>query len=338
MEMDQELYQQGIDKASAADWQGAIGLFDRVLQLNPGFAAAYYQRGLARFRQGDWSGAIDDYTRAALGDDSNPMLYYARSLAYLNAGGTEAAVADVKQAILLKPDYAAAYHLLATARQQQSAPDKAIVCYKKAAELYLDHQDIANCRRCLEAIRQLQPARLTSAPTASTPLLPPTTPEAFLQQAVEKAKQRNVAAALEDLDWALQLDPSDTQAYINRGQIRADLGDRTGAIADYRQAAQICLDRADKETAQYLLTQIQQLKQAQPAKPTYPKNVIPFPARQTTPTRKPSRAVQQKLLRLVGDDRRIVAGLVERLRQRHPDMPEDWYWEKAIYDLERDRH
>jgi hypothetical protein len=47
--------------------------------------------------------------------------------------------------------------------------------------------------------------------------------------------------------------------------------------------------------------------------------------------------VQQKLLRLVGDDRRIAAGLVERLRLRHPGMPEDWYWEKAIYDLERDR-
>lgn len=339
MEMDEALYQQGIGKASAADWQGAIELFDRVLQLNPNFAAAYYQRGLARFKQGDLSGAIDDYTRAALSDGSNnPTLYYARSLAYLNAGSTEAAIADVKQSILLKPDYAAAYHLLATARQQQTATDKAIVCYKKAAELYLDHQDIANCRRCLEAIRQLQPARLPSAPTPSTPLLLATTPEDFLQQAVEKVKQRNVAAALEDLDWALQLDPSDTQAYISRGQIRADWGDRTGAIADYRQAAQICLDRADKQTAQHLLTLIQQLKQAQPAQPTYPKNVIPFPTRQTTSTRKPSPAVQQKLLRLVGDDRRIVAGLVERLRQRHPDRPEDWYWEKAIYDLERDRH
>lgn len=334
----QELYQQGIDKANAADWQGAIECFDQVLQLHPDFAAAYYQRGLARFKQGNLQGAMDDYTRAAFSDANNPTVYYARSLAHLTAGNTEAAIADAKQAVLLKPNYAAAYHLLATVRQKQGATDKAIVGYKKAAELYLDHHDIANCRRCLEAIHKLQPPSLPSVPVPAASFSA-ITPEDFLQQAIEKAKQRNFAAALEDLDWVLQLDPGDTNAYIHRGRIRAELGDRAGAIADYRQAAQIFLDRADKDNAQALLTKIQQLQQAQPQRtsPTYPQNVVPFPSRKPHSNRKPSYAIQQKLLRLVGDDRRIVAGLVERLRQRHPDMPEDWYWEKAIYDLERDR-
>lgn len=341
-DMHQELYQQGIGKASAADWTGAIESFDQVLQLNPDFAAAYYQRGLVRFKQGNLHGAIEDYTRAALSDANNPTVHYARSLAHLSAGNTEAAVADAKQAVLLKPDYAAAYHLLATVRQKQGATDKAIVGYKKAAELYLDHQDIANCRRCLEAIHKLQPPPVPSAPIPAASFSA-ITPEDFLQQAIEKAKRRNFAAALEDLDWVLQLDPGDTDAYIHRGQVRAELGDRSGAIADYRQAAQIFLDRADKNNAQALLIKIQQLQQAQPQRTSstsprnYPKNVVPFPSRKPGSNRKPSPAIQQKLLRLIGDDRRIVAGLVERLRQRHPDMPEDWYWEKAIYDLERDR-
>ena len=89
--------------------------------------------------------------------------------------------------------------------------------------------------------------------------------------------------------------------------------------------------------AQQLLDTIKQLKtQAQR------QSVTPLPtrsrsSRQLVSTGRPSRAIQQKLLRLVGSDRSIVVGLVERLKMKNPGMPEDWYWEKAIYDLERDR-
>ncbi|MBD1882189.1 hypothetical protein [Coleofasciculus sp. FACHB-T130] len=46
---------------------------------------------------------------------------------------------------------------------------------------------------------------------------------------------------------------------------------------------------------------------------------------------------QNKLLRLLSGDRAAAMRLVERLKQRHPAKSEEWYWEKAIEDLERDR-
>ncbi|PSB15117.1 hypothetical protein C7B76_14390, partial [filamentous cyanobacterium CCP2] len=198
---------------------------------------------------------------------------------------------------------------------------------------------VANCRHCLQQIRTLQGDRSDSSrPSAS--VANPLSADAFLNEAVEKAKQRNHRAALEDLDWALRLDPADIQAYIHRGQILADLRDWRGAIADYHQAAQMFLDRADKVNAQKMLDKIQQLKAAQTqaaqSARTYPANVVPFPSRSVPPNQL-SPDIQRKLRSLVGDDRRIVAGLVDRLKQKHPGMPENWYWGKAIYDLERDR-
>lgn len=328
--MDQELYQQGLAKAAAGEFAEAISVFDQVLQLRPDFAPAYYQRGVLRFKLNQFQDAITDYTRSLLSDAGNASLYYARALAHVSAGSFESAVDDAKDAIRLKPDYAAAYHLLGTVRQKQGARQKAVISYKKAAELYLDQQDIASCRRCLNLVHQLQPL-----PYLEQPALPaPVSPEEFLQRAMEKAKFRGYSSAIEDLNWAIQIDPQDVQAYVCRAQIRATFEDVWGAIADYRHAAKLYLDRADKAKAQHLLDQIEHLQASRTAR------IYREPARTVRHTSigRVSWAVQRRLLRLVGDDRKIAAGLVERLRQRYPGMPEDWYWEKAIYDLERDRH
>jgi tetratricopeptide (TPR) repeat protein len=337
--MDQSLYQQGIANAEAGDFAAAIRIFDQVLQTNPNWGEVYYQRGLAYFKLNQFAAAIADYTRSSMSNSGNASLYYARGLAHLHLGQLEQAVADAKDAIRLKADFGAAYRLLGTVRQKQNLVEKAVMSYKKAAELYLDQQDVANCRRCLELVRQLQPAPLPTQPTVP-PLPPPLSPDEFLQQAVEKAKLKNYRGAIEDLDWAIQIDAQDPRIYVCRAEIKVNADHWDSAIEDYRQAARLYLDRGDKEKTQQILNRIDQLKVI----PLQTKPVNPRPARspsRSTLSRAPvgrvSPAVQRKLLRLVGDDRKIAAGLVERLRQRHPGMPEDWYWEKAIYDLERDR-
>jgi hypothetical protein len=40
---------------------------------------------------------------------------------------------------------------------------------------------------------------------------------------------------------------------------------------------------------------------------------------------------------MVGGDQRTVERLLKNLRLKHPGESETWYWEKAIFDLERDR-
>ena len=46
---------------------------------------------------------------------------------------------------------------------------------------------------------------------------------------------------------------------------------------------------------------------------------------------------RRQLLRMVGGNRAVADRLVLQARQRYPGRSEQWYWEKAIYDIQRDR-
>ena len=47
--------------------------------------------------------------------------------------------------------------------------------------------------------------------------------------------------------------------------------------------------------------------------------------------------LERKLLKLLGGNRNTANRLIQQSQLRYPDKSPDWHWEKAIYDLERDR-
>lgn len=47
---------------------------------------------------------------------------------------------------------------------------------------------------------------------------------------------------------------------------------------------------------------------------------------------------QRQLLRLVGGNQSVAERLVEQVKLNNPGQSEQWCWEKAIYDIHRDRH
>ncbi|MEO1621896.1 MAG: hypothetical protein AAFU53_12805 [Cyanobacteria bacterium J06632_3] len=50
-----------------------------------------------------------------------------------------------------------------------------------------------------------------------------------------------------------------------------------------------------------------------------------------------SRRTRKQLLGLVGGKATVAQRLVQDVRDRNPGRSEQWCWEKAIYDIERDR-
>ncbi|MGB3668849.1 MAG: hypothetical protein WA783_05970 [Phormidesmis sp.] len=50
-----------------------------------------------------------------------------------------------------------------------------------------------------------------------------------------------------------------------------------------------------------------------------------------------SRSTRAQLLRLVGGNAAVAQRLVSDVSDRNPGRTEQWCWEKAIYDIERDR-
>ena len=50
-----------------------------------------------------------------------------------------------------------------------------------------------------------------------------------------------------------------------------------------------------------------------------------------------ARGTRNQLLRLVGGNAAVAQRLVTDVKDRNPGRTEQWCWEKAIYDIERDR-
>ncbi len=55
------------------------------------------------------------------------------------------------------------------------------------------------------------------------------------------------------------------------------------------------------------------------------------------PLGKVDRQTQNKLTRLLGGNKKTIDRLLEQSRFKNSDRPEQWHWEKVLYDLERDR-
>ncbi|NWF61954.1 MAG: ABC transporter permease [Fischerella sp.] len=61
------------------------------------------------------------------------------------------------------------------------------------------------------------------------------------------------------------------------------------------------------------------------------------PTTQLTTQRIVDNPLKNRLIAMLDGDTAAAERLVEQARQDYPKMPESWYWERAIADLERDR-
>jgi tetratricopeptide (TPR) repeat protein len=243
--MNNEFYNKGLERAKQKDYAGAIEEFTRALQLAPYFAEAYYHRGLAYYDLGEILNAVSDFTEALKLNPQSVESYYCRALARVALKNLPGALADLEQVIRLNPHYAAAYHLRGTVYRKQGSILLAIANFKKAAELYLEQKDADSCRQCLEKIKQIQPKEKPAAIVQpSVTIAPLKSEKEYFAQLLEKAENGDTREAMEDLSWALRVDPQDAQAYCCRGVVRCKQGKYREAISDFNQALQLNFDDA----------------------------------------------------------------------------------------------
>lgn len=231
-----ELYLKGLDKAKEQDYAGAIADFSQVLQLAPYDAEAYLRRGLAYYDSGQILQAVSDYTTALNIDSKFVEAYYSRALARVALKNLPGALEDVERAISLRGNYAAAYNLRGIIRRKQGFIQDAIALFKQAAQLYLQQKDKENCRLCLEKIKQLQPPAKPAVQSQNSATAPIISTQDYFTQLLDKAEKGHTKEAIADLNWILQADPQDAQAYCCRGVVRCKMGSYREAIADFNQA------------------------------------------------------------------------------------------------------
>jgi len=121
--------QQYIDAGKAeyhrGNYDAAIYLFTKGLELNPDNQYLYNDRGLCYLEKGEIDKAIADFSKAIELDADFAEAYFNRGLAYFRTGSKytpegraslEKAISDYSKAVEIKPEYAEAYYHRGIAR------------------------------------------------------------------------------------------------------------------------------------------------------------------------------------------------------------------------------
>src|ERR1051326_3394539 len=107
----EKLYNSGIAKFSAKDYNGAITDFTQSISINPNFYKAYYNRGIVRIEMKNVQDGISDFDKAiSLAHDSCVDCYFSRAQSRYSIGSKTQAAEDYGKVIQLNPSHAQAYY------------------------------------------------------------------------------------------------------------------------------------------------------------------------------------------------------------------------------------
>ncbi len=94
-----EYYDNGCDKVSKKDFNGAIDDFTKAIKRDPDFIQAYENRGVTKFYLKDFRGAIDDYNKALEINPNDYNTHGRRGWAEFNVHEYKKAIADFTKAM-----------------------------------------------------------------------------------------------------------------------------------------------------------------------------------------------------------------------------------------------
>lgn len=127
--------QEGDRLAQTRDFAGAVAAYDRAIQMQPDFAAAYKGRGIAHKRMQQPEAALADFGKAIELDPQDAEAYVERGGAQVALNRLDLAIQDFDKAIALKPDYWQAYSGRGGARSKSGDTAGAKADWDKAESL-----------------------------------------------------------------------------------------------------------------------------------------------------------------------------------------------------------
>ena len=196
-------YKRGIAFGGLEQHKGAIGDFEKAIELNPSYTEAYYNCGAAYFGLKQYESARENYNKAIELNPSYAGAYNNRGVAFGGLGQHERAIEDYNKAIELNPSYAGAYNNRGVAFGGLGQHERAIDDYNKAIELNPGYAEPYNNRGA-----------------------------DYLDLGQHKK-------AIEDCNKAIELNPGYAKAYYIRGAAFGRLGQHEEAINDYNKAIEL---------------------------------------------------------------------------------------------------
>jgi tetratricopeptide (TPR) repeat protein len=237
--IDDSLYNDGVDFLRQGEYAGAVTKFQEALKLNPRNGSSIFNCGLAYARQGLYDQGLAEFTKYLALDAKDLDAYYNRGLTYALKGQPEAALADFNKALQLNSRDAQALYMRGFVYSKLGQAEKARADYQAALQ-----QDAGWVRQVTSG-GQDEMATYALAPEgqAKGPAGPKAAAKeggaAHKKQGKALARKGQYDEALAELHRALELDPKDGEAYALRGSIHILKGNFDQAVADFNKALEI---------------------------------------------------------------------------------------------------
>ena len=132
-------------------WESAVDAYQRVLELDPGYAAAWNNLGLLQHRMGHYERAGACYRSALDADQACPQAAFNLGSLSEDLGDFPTAVGWYRRALEVEPDYADAHFNLAGVLGKLGRNDAAVVHWRRYLELDLGSPWAHIARSHLEA-------------------------------------------------------------------------------------------------------------------------------------------------------------------------------------------
>ncbi|MDB9348529.1 serine/threonine-protein kinase [Nodularia spumigena] len=193
-----------------------------------------YQEGLKKYQAGNYQAAVENFTQAIALDSENYSAYNKRGNAFYQLGDYEQAKADTTKAIELNPQNANAYYDRGFALYELGKYKEAVADYTKAIELNSGNA-YAYYGRGL-ALVQMQENRDANEDFSTAIRLQPNYIEAYLQRGILRRRLKIYRTANQDFDAIIKINPDDARPYYQKGLIAASNNQKYAAIKEYTQA------------------------------------------------------------------------------------------------------
>ncbi|HZL71239.1 MAG TPA: protein kinase, partial [Planctomycetota bacterium] len=216
----------GTARHQTGDFQGAIADFNRVVEMDPAYEAAYDRRAFTRQAIGDLKGALADYTMCIQLLPNHGSGQGHRAVVRRELGDLEGAMKDHNRAVELRPRNAGALIDRGGTRHDLEDYQGAIADCTRGLELDGNQPAAYSIRgRSREKLGDLEGAIADF--TRGIEISPD--PAAYYADRGEAwVKLRKIAEAELDFTKAIELDPKLAYAYSGRARIRLDRGDLAG--------------------------------------------------------------------------------------------------------------
>lgn len=248
------------------DYILSIQYFNQVIQQKPYLPEPYFYRSIAKISLDDFAGAEADASRCI---EINPFIkdaYRVRAVARHNSHNFEGAIVDYEKFLQMRPDDSEIMLNMAMCELALKNHNKADSClrwclerdstnervYMGMAQLALLQQDSlsalshvtkaielnknnaqAHLMRCEIYYYNLKDNKKALEDIDEAIKLEPTNVNYYINRSYLRYQVNDIRGTMDDLNYAITLDPNNVTAHYNRALLRSEVGDNNKAIEDY---------------------------------------------------------------------------------------------------------